>query len=157
MPITVSVVGMSANVKAFKSAENIAARTRFGIEKALWRSGKDIQGEFNRQVLAKDKTGRLYIRRTRGGAKRQHRASAPGETPANRTGAYRKAFSFNVDGAHQLKVGIAAVDNGSDGKYPLYLEVGTSRMKARPGLLNAVSASERDIIRNLTTEIEDAL
>lgn len=157
MSIKVDIVGRGGNVQAFESAENIAAKTRFGIEKALWHSGKDIQGEFNRQVLAKNKTGRLYIRRTRGGAKRKHRASAPGETPANRTGAYRKAFSFNVDGAHQLKVGIAAVDNGSDGKYPLYLEVGTSRMKPRPGLRNAVSASERSIIRNLTTEIEDAL
>lgn len=157
MSIELDIVGPGGNTRAIKSAENIAANTRFGVEHALWRSGKDIQGEFNRQVLAKNKTGRLYIRRIRGGARRKHRASAPGETPANRTGAYRKAFSFNVDGAHQLKVGVAAVENGADGKYPLYLEIGTSRMKPRPGLRNAVSASERDIIRNLAGGIEDAL
>lgn len=157
MSIKLDIVSPGGNVRSIKSAESIAAKTRFGVEKALWRSGKDIAAEFNRQVLAKNKTGRLYIRRTRGGAKRLHRASAPGETPANRTGAYRKAFSFSVDGAHQLRVGVAAVGNGSKGKYPLYLEVGTSRMKPRPGLGNAVSASERDIIRNLTGGIERAI
>lgn len=157
MSIKVDIVDSRGNTGTFESAENLAASTRFGVEKALWRSGKSIRDTFNRQVLAKDKTGRLYIRRTRGGARRKHRASAPGESPANRTGKYRKAFDFSVDGAHQLAVGVAAIDNGSDGKYPLYLEIGTSRMKPRPGLGNAVSASERDIIRNLTHEIEDAI
>jgi hypothetical protein len=145
---------MDSNRLAFESSENIAAHTRHGIELALWRSGKDIQGEFNRQVLAKGKTGRIYIRRIKGGARRRHQASAPGETPANITGKYRRGFGFNVDGAHQLRIGVEAIGTGSDSKYPLYLEVGTSRMEARPGLRNAVRASERDILRNLAGSIE---
>lgn len=135
---------------AFESMENLAARTRFGVEKGLWLSGKDIKAEFSRQVLAKDKVGRLYIRRDRAGRGRRHRASAPGQTPANRTGAYRKGFDFSVDGAHQLTVGDTVA-------YAVFLELGTSRMKPRPGLGNAVGASERNIIRNLTTSIEDRL
>ena len=157
MSIRLDIVAPDSNKRAIKSAENIAARTRFGIEKAWWRSGKDIHAEFNRQVLAKNKTGRLYVRRIKGGARRRHIASAPGETPANRTGAYRKAFDFSVDGAHQLAVGVNAVGSGPSREYPRMLEVGTSRMQPRPGLANSIRASERDIIRNLAGGIEKAL
>jgi HK97 gp10 family phage protein len=150
MAIQLDIVAPDSTRDAVESAENIAANTRFGVEKALWQSGKDIQAEFSRQVLAKDKSGRLYIRRIRGGTRRRHRASAPGETPANRTGAYRKGISFTVDGAHQLTV-------GNTEEHALFLEVGTSRMQARPGLRNSIRSSERDIIRNLSTEIEDAI
>lgn len=157
MPIKLDIVSPAGNKRAINSAENIAAHTRHGIEFALWRSGKDIQAEFSRQVLAKNKTGNLYIRRIKGGARRRHIASAPGETPANRTGAYRKGFSFSVDGAHQLRVGIEAIGSGPSSKYPLYLEVGTSRMQPRPGLGNSIRASERDILRNLAGGIEDEI
>lgn len=150
MSIQLDITITAGGEKIFVSAENIAARTRFGVEKALWRSGKDIQKEFSRQVLAKDKSGRLYIRRTKGGARRRHIASAPGETPANRKGTYRKGFGFSVARADHLTIGDTA-------PHALWLEVGTSRMKKRPGLSNAIKASERNIIRNLAGEIEDAL
>ncbi len=150
MSIQLDIVISTGDTTIKVSAEKLAANTRFGVEKALWRSGKDVRKEFSRQVLAKDKTGRLYIRRTSGGAKRRHIASAPGETPANRTGTYRKGFDFSVDRSDQLTIG-----NTVD--YALWLEVGTKRMRARPGLANAIKASERDIIRNLTGEIERAL
>ena len=144
------------DVSMFVSAENIGARTRFGIEKALWRSGKDIKKEFSKQVLAKNKTGRLYIRKNAAGSRRRHIASAPGETPANRTGFYRKSFGFTV----------AAYDNliiGNTAPYAGWLEKGTknksggTRMAARPGLLNSINASQRDILRNLSKGIESAL
>ncbi len=157
MAIKLEIVTPGEGSRFVESIENIAANTRFGVEKALWRSGKDIQAEFSRQVLAKNKTGRLYIRRSKSGARRRHIASAAGETPANRTGAYRKAFGFSVDGAHQLTIGIERVGSGPSSKYPLWLEVGTRRMKPRPGLANAIKSSERDIIRNLAHGIKEAL
>lgn len=152
MSIRVDIVGdTSAQADAFfNSSENIAANTRFGVEKALWQSGKDVLQEFSRQVLAKDKRGTLYIRRDRLGRGRRHRASAPGQTPANRTGNYRKSRDFSVDGAHQLAVGLRA-------EYAGYLEIGTSRMKARPGMANSIQASRRNILRNLSTNILDEL
>jgi hypothetical protein len=156
MAIKLDIVCPGGEGRVFESAENIAARTRFGVEKALWYSAKDIHAEFNRQVLAKNKTGRLYVRRIKGGARRRHIASAPGETPANRTGAYRKGFGFSVDGAHQLTIGVAGASDRPK-EVPLWLEVGTRRMKARPGLANSIKASERDIIRNLAGLVEDAL
>lgn len=135
----------------YRSTEGIAAHTQLGLERAWWMSAKDIKGIFDKQVLDKSsKTGRIYFRRIKGGRKRRHQASAPGESPANRTGTYRKSFDFNVRGAKELAVGVTAPYGG-------FLETGTSRMAPRPGLRNAVRASERDIIRNLATEVENYL
>lgn len=150
MSIKLDIIEPSGNKRALESARNIAANTRFGIEKAWWRAGKDLIKEFNTQVLAKNKTGRLYIRRTRGGTRRKHIASAPGETPANRTGNYRKSIGFNVRSSKELVFGNSA-------EYAGFLELGTSRMKKRPGLGNAMKATERNIIRNLSTEISEAI
>lgn len=150
MSIKLEVLESKNSHLFFESTLNHGFRTRFGVEKALWKSGKDIHSNFNKQVLSKEKSGRIYFRKTASGARRRHRASAPGETPANRTGAYRKGFDFTVAGHHSLTVG-DTVD------YALYLETGTSRMAPRPGLRNAIDASERDILRNLSGEIEAAI
>lgn len=147
--MSIRIVAESGGNAFYRSVEGIAAHTQLGLERAWWKSAKDIQKTFNRQVLDKTtKTGRIYFRRLKGGGRRKHQASAPGESPANRTGFYRKSFGWNVRGAQELAVGV-------DAPYGLYLEQGTSRMKARPGLRNAVDASERDIIRHLATEIEN--
>ena len=149
MSIKVDIIGADSNKRSFDSSENIAANTKFGIEKAFYFIGKDLTGEFNRQVLAKNKTGQLYIIR-RGKTRRRHIASAPGETPANISGKYRKAIGFKVDGANQLIFGNSA-------EHANFLESGTRFMKKRPGLGNTVKASERTIIRDLSSNIEDRL
>lgn len=136
--------------RAIESAENIAANTHFGVEKGLWKSGKDLLGEFRRQVLAKDKTGKIYFRRDKAGRRRRHVASGPGQTPANITGAYRKGASFSVRSGNELAF-------GNDDPKSYYLELGTTRMRKRPGLKNAIRATERDLIRNLSTEILEAI
>lgn len=150
MSIKAEIISPDGNKRSFESAENIAANTAFGIEKAFYFTGKNLISEFNRQVLSKEKSGRLYIRRTRTGARRKHIASGPGETPANRRGMYRKGIDFNVQGAVQLVFGNSV-------EYAGFLEIGTSRMKARPGLSNTIEASERNIIRNFAGNIEAQL
>ena len=146
MSITLDIISPDGNKRALESAQNIAARTKFGIQKAFWRTGKDLQAEFNRQVLNKsEKSGTLYIRKDRLGRRRKHIASAPGETAANRSGNYRRSIGFSVDSA-QLAFGNSA-------EYAGFLELGTSRMKKRPGLANTIDAGQRDIIRNLTDGI----
>ena len=145
----VDIVDAFGNKRSVKSAENIAANTRFGVQRALFFTGKDLQAEFNRQVLARNKSGNLYIIRGRK-RKRRHRASAKGETPANITGKYRKGIGFKVRGANELVF-------GNSTEYAGFLELGTSRMKPRPGLANTIKAGERDIIRNLSNGIEKAL
>lgn len=149
MSIQLDVTGPGSNKLAFESALNIADNTKSGIEFGLWRSGKDILSEFNKQVLSKNKSGRIYIRKDRLGRRRKHTASAVGESPANRTGFYRKGADSNVS-PNQLVFGNSV-------EYSEFLELGTSRMKARPGLKNAIVASERNIMRNLADNIERRL
>jgi len=137
----------------FDAARNVHARTHFGIEKSLWLSAKDIHQEFNKQVLAKNKTGNLYLIRV-GRRIKKHTASAAGETPANITGNYRRSFGFVVNQGSDPALVI-----GNTAEYSGFLELGTRatakrrRMKPRPGLLNSINASQRDIMRNLTEEI----
>ena len=149
MSIKVKIIEAEGTERAFQSAGNIAANTRFGIEKAFYFIGKDLIGEFNRQVLAKNKNGNLYIIR-RGKVRRRHIASAPGETPANISGTYRKGIGFKVDGANQLIF-------GNNAEHAKFLESGTRFMKKRPGLGNTVKSSERTIIRDLSSNIEDRI
>ena len=144
----IEIVNPAGASNFFESVENIQANTHFGIERAFWQSGKDIKGEFNKQVLARNKTGHIYIRRNSAGARRRHRASAPDETPANITGFYRRSFGFVVNQGVSPQLTI-----GNSAEYAGFLELGTTRMKARPGLLNSINSSQRDIIRNLTTDI----
>ena len=145
---SIEIVNPAGGRRFFESVDNLAARTHFGIEKAMWKSGKDVIGEFNKQVLAKDKTGRIYIRRNKAGSRRKHQASAAGQTPANRTGFYRKSVGFIVNQGTSPQLTI-----GNSAPYAGFLELGTSRMKARPGLLNSINSSQRDIMRNFTTDI----
>jgi len=150
LSIKLDIIDASGNKTSIESAENIADSTITGIEKALWRSGKTLMKKFSEQVLDKSmKTGIIYIRKDRLGRRRRHQASAAGETPANRSGFYRRSSGFIMQGT-QLAFGNSA-------PYAGFLETGTSRMAARPGLGNAVRASERDIIRNFATEINDEI
>lgn len=147
MSIRLDIIDASGNQTSIQSAENIADSTITGIEKAFWRSGKTLMKKFSEQVLDKSmKTGIVYIRKDRLGRRRRHQASAAGESPANRTGLYRRSVGFIVQGSTQLVFGDSA-------PYAGFLETGTSRMAARPGLGNAVRASERNIIRNFATEM----
>lgn len=147
--IVLEIVDSVGNKKTFDSLKNLKANTHFGVQKGLWRSGKDIHGTFNKQVLAKNKTGRIYIRKDRLGRGRRHQASAAGESPANRTGFYRKSAGFFVR-KMELVFGASA-------PYAGFLELGTSRMAKRPGLGNAVDSSQRDILRNLSDEVLETI
>ena len=146
-----------ANEDFYKSVEGIAAHTQLGLERAWWKSAKDIRATFDKQVLdRKSKSGRIYILKRANGSRRKHQASAHNESPANLSGTYRKSFNWNLRGAKELAVGVTA-------EYGKYLENGTkdkhgeTRMLPRPGIKNAITASERDIIRNLATEVENYL
>jgi len=148
--MSLRIIEGSGNADAFDSLENIADNTRFALERAHYRNGKTLLKKFNEQVLSRNKTGRVYFRKDSIGRRRKHQSSAAGESAANRTGFYRKSTDFIVQGPKQLMFGNSA-------EYSGFLESGTSRMQARPGLLNAINASQRDMIRNYAEEIEDAL
>lgn len=145
------IIDPAGNKKAFESALNLDKNTRRGIRAAFFEIGKDLLDTFNKQVLDKSgKSGTIYIRKDRLGRKRRHQASDPGESPANRTGNYRRSAGYQIQGFDRLIFGVTA-EHGE------WLELGTSRMKPRPGLGNSVNANERNILRAFDLGISERL
>lgn len=122
--------------------------TRRGIRQGFFQLGHALKRTANRQILEKPKKGRVY-RIRRGRTVRKHRASAPGESPANLSGKYRRSIGFKIRGSQQLIFGAGS----STVPYAKWLERGTYRMKPRPGLKNAVKATERDARKYLVNNI----
>lgn len=106
---------------------------RQGARIALYNIGKE-NVRYTRLIIKKGpKTGRLY---RIPGRKRRHRASAPGQAPANLTGALRRSVDFNVRGYDQMEF-------GDQKMYGKFLETGTKKMAARPHLIKAVRTNRR--------------
>lgn len=90
--------------------------------------------KYTRMIILKGpKTGRFY---RIPGRKRLHRASAPGEAPANLFGKLRKGVDFEVRGNNQMEFGDTV-------QYGYWLELGSSRMEPRPHLMKAIKTNER--------------
>lgn len=128
-------------MKAFEKGveENLLAAVM------LWHGG--IQ-----QELTGSKSGRVYLVP---GSKRKYTASAPGESPARRTGRLAQAMKYKVI----EEEGIVGVDSSTApaGKksirvadYAAMLEAGTSKMKARPYIKPAYTKNELDIKAELS-------
>lgn len=129
-------------MRAFESAVNIEANTTFGVELGLFRLGKDLIQSFNDQTK-KRKSGKLY---RVPGRRRRVRASSPGQSPAVRTGKYKKSVGYKIWG-NTMRFGNTA-------EYSGFLETGTSRMKARPGLGNAIKDNQRNGLLSLSDSIK---
>jgi len=118
-----------------------------GIRKGFQSIGKIQVKEIRKQVKTGTKSGRLY--RIKG---RLHRASAPGQTPANLSGLYQRSASYDVIGYRELNWGIE-----QPAYYAGYLEDGTSKMEARPGVKNSYQKTKglsqqlfnRQVLRSL--------
>ena len=136
------IIPSDSNMKAFESATNIEANTKFGIERGLFRLGKDLIQSFNQQTKER-KSGKLY---RVPGRRRRVRASAPGESPAVRTGKYKKAVGYKISGT--------TMRFGNSVEYAGFLETGTSRMKARPGLGNSIKDNQRNGLLSLSDSIK---
>lgn len=107
---------------------------RGGIEEALYEIGQLDVNEARRLIRTGPKTGRVYIINGR-----RHRASAPGQPPANRTGVLAKQVDYTVRSYHEMEFG-----DTNPAFYGVFLENGTRRMKRRPHLLVAVNTTAGD-------------
>jgi hypothetical protein len=103
---------------------DLQARIEKGTLNGLKALALMAQGDAQRRVLKGPKTGRWYGR---------HRASAPGEAPANDTGFL--AGSIKIEVTEKLQVDLRAL-----APYAIHLEYGTVNMRPRPFL--RVSAAE---------------
>jgi HK97 gp10 family phage protein len=137
------------------SADRLSKR---GMRQGWFQLGRDLKSTASNEILHGMKSGQVYIRRDKAGRRRKHRSSAPGETHANRTGATRRSLSWKVRGHQSLEFGYGVVQARSQAQatpYAEFLEFGTpgGRMKARPSLQNAISATTRNAEKYFDKEI----
>ena len=137
------------NKQVFTQLDELDDRTRMGIRRFWFALGKSLSKSFNKSVMEKPRTGRVYKVR-RGRVTRKHTASSPGETAANLSGNYRKSIGYQLRGAMEMQFGNSA-------EYAGFLENGTSKMAERPGLSNAVAATEGESLQDASTLIEREL
>lgn len=117
----IKVEGMKELASAFESLEK---SLRKYLQAALVSIGNDVKSVMVRSITSQPKSGRIYKR-----GSVSHRASAPGEAPANDTG--RLAGSINVfPNLEKLEIELGIKPPFVE--YAAYLEFGTSRMDARP-------------------------
>lgn len=129
------------NKKFFDQINKIGRSTDEGIRKAFFTVGTLLRKEARRSIIQGPKTGRLY--RIKG---RRHRASAPGEPPANFTGTLQKSVGFKTHGKRELEFGARA-------PYAAFLELGTSKMQKRPYLIRSIN----NLSKNITVTLEDKI
>lgn len=137
------------NKQVFAQIDQLEDRTRRGIRQFWFLLGKSLLKSFSTAVLQKPRSGRVYKIR-RGRTRRRHVASQPGETPANISGDYRRSADFQLRGANEMLF-------GAEAPYAGFLENGTSKMAARPGLGNAVKDTEGESLIDAANSVEREL
>ena len=128
----------SSGVRKLKT---LTKDTKDGIYKAFLFSGTDLQKEGRRLITSPPKTGRWYG---------NHRASAAGEAPANRTGNLKQSVSFQTHGFNSL-------DFGAKARYARWLELGNTKIKARPYLVRSIKDRQKYTQEYFYREIKKAL
>lgn len=138
-----------ANIKGLKNAAHRS------IRHGWFDLGQDLKKTASANILARPKSGRVYVRRDRAGRRRRHVASAPGETHANLSGRLRKSLGWKVRGASQMEFGYG-VDKETT-PYAPFVENGTRRMSARPSLKIAVESTSRNADTYFSRRFKDEI
>ena len=153
MGVQIKVKFSGGSLKRLGRIAHMAKDTREGIRRAHYLIGKELQKDAQLRKLKGKKTGRLYKRLRSSGRMVRHRASAPGESPANFSGALRSSVGFIAKG-QLLEFGaggeiISGRKKGALVDYARTLELGDRRKKiaARPYLIAAIEDEDK-IIRN---------
>ena len=133
-------------IRTFNIVLNMPQATKSGIRQGLYHFGSLLRDSIRIDML-KPKSGREYLVR-RGGRRFRHIAAADGETPANISGKLRRSVDFKVSGANQMEFGYdSSVDYGK------FLELGTRKMGAKPGLKNSIDKNKVKGINIIAQEI----
>lgn len=110
-------VNLKINKAAFLSLINEASKITEGAA--------DVMAEnMKKSILTGAKSGQQYFSNGR-----RHQSSSPGQAPANNTGALVRSIKVKKNGRE------ATISIGKD--YAIYLEFGTSKMRARPFIIPA--------------------
>ena len=153
--MTVKFVHERANRQNILRIQATEETTRRGLRQGMFRAGHTLIAAASTEILHGNKTGIIYVRRDRRGRRRRHQSSAPAETHANLSGALRRSLSFQLWGSQGIEFGYGVSGNSAP-EYAPWIEFGTTKMKARPSLLNALVAEETNINQHLESEVRRA-
>jgi len=138
------------NRKVFLHIKDIKKRSEQSIRLAFYKIGKELTREARQTIILGPKTGRLYRIK---GRRNQHRASAPGEPPANLTGNLQKSINFIVRGSSEMIFGAGS----EDAPYARRLELGDDIISKRPYLIRAIDEKEKQTDRFFENELKREL
>lgn len=133
--------GKKTKARILRSKVKIRGNIRVNLEDI----GRELVKEA-RSYLSLRKSGRVYNVIVRGKRVR-HRASAPGQSPANMTGNLKSKISYRVSGLYMFFE--------SNAEYSRFLEDGTSKMRPRPFMRRAAKKKSRraeEILTRMRTE-----
>lgn len=143
----IKLIPNTQNRTVFIEIDNAPDKVKKGLRLALTEIGKENVRHLKNLIKKPPKTGRLYG---------SHRASAPGEAPANWTGKLLRSVKYRVYGWSKMEFG--------DGQpYGLFLEGGTKtkdgtkKMAARPHLKTTVREKSKDNFNSLLTNVDKVL
>lgn len=134
----VEIIEGPDNFKVYNGLKGVNKKVKQATRKGMFKWAKDLKSTASAAILAKDKTGRIYIRRDAAGRRRRHRASSAGESHANRTGALRRSIGWRVTAWDRLLFGYG-VDGKDTPDYDGFVEFGTFKMKPRPSIQNSIN------------------
>lgn len=121
-----------------------------GIRTALFEIGAENTQTTKKFIYAPPKTGRMY--RYKG---RPHQASAPGESPANRSGFLARSIDYRVVGIERVEFISSAIYSNvlEDG----YKFKGNREIKPRPYFIRTIVKKRRDNYNSLKRNVYDRL
>lgn len=125
---------ISVSVKVNK---NIAEELENKVILALGKAATEFESDMKNEILYGAKTGITYQR-----GNKSHTASAPGESPASDSGKLAGSIRYKQKSKTEHEVSI-------NSEYALALEVGTSRMAARPFIMPALIKAKKKLLKAL--------
>jgi hypothetical protein len=130
----------------FDLTEEVALKVNVLAGVAVAESALEIGVFAQQEIMTGPKSGILY---TTGPEPLPHRASAPGEAPANWTD--ELADSIHVEQIDELECDVIA-----DAEYAISLEFGMARIEPRPFMLPAAEEGQKIVKKQFERAIEAA-
>ena len=144
-----------SSAHAVRSLARLSRNSQRGIVASLFEISKDLKKTASDHILEKPKHGRTYLVRLDGRLV-HHRASAPGEPPAELTGDLRRSLFTKRHGSKELEFGA-----GDDKKvrYARALELGapSRKLQPRPYLKRSIEENDKNIRERLEHYIKKSL
>lgn len=146
----IKIIPDEKNKKVEFQLKNIKSNMLKYIRSALFEIGAENTQLIKKYIYAPPKTGRFYRYYYSPGKWRWHQASAPGQSPANRSGFLARSIDYRVHSHFEVELHSTAF-------YANYLEDGTTKIKPRPYFIRAVNAKRKDNLRSLQKHVYDNL